>query len=523
MKTGTYLAVTVLTVSLLVGCATPPQRTVLLNLQDAAITSGGERRDVTLHMVRRGDEWTAAFATARRWNAASHAVAPSQLKWTRDPNEISGRAFVTLLPDAWVPRDHRPRGLNVLIDASADGNAIGGTYSGVFEGREIEGKITGRIQPTDALPPGDKAGLLRVFLPDPNGNPRQTVLRFAEQDGGVAWMRGASAKARNLEMDVDDDALDGTCELTYGGPDQTWGKPVDARFELFFIEGQIGGTVRLCKEKNWSDPWPVSGNLEMAADCHLTNRSEPIDPLADTRMLRISEAMEDVKGLEKDFAAHVYSKDGVRQPYRLYTPDVADDRPVPLVVYLHGAGERGTDNRKQLNTWGKVFARESVQKEHPCFVLVPHASNWYGGSPKGAPEGSPTHAELILDIVRQLRGRKEVDPSRIYVTGLSMGGYGTCELISRELNLFAAGVPVCGAIPDRANALATTPLWIFHGDSDVTVPVGHSRDLVKALRARGAEPLYTEYHGVGHGSYKWTYTWPKMYDWMFAQSRPDAK
>ncbi len=510
-----------LTLCGLVGCQTARDRTVMLTLTDAVQTHKGESRDVTLHMVRRGGQWVASFATARHWNAATHAVTPTQLQWDADANELQGRVSVTLLPDAWIPRDQKPRSLDVQIDAAADGNAMVGRYNGVFEGREVAGTLVGRILPAQAPTTGDRAGLLRVFLPAPKGKLRETVMRFSEQEGRVAHLGGATSLARELDIDIDSDGLAGECDLSFGDEDGPYGKPTRATFDLSFIDGRIGGVVYLMGQDGnaVAKPYSISGWLEREADCHLANQAEPVRPHADTRLLDIAEAQEETKGLEEKFTAHVYRLGGVEQPYRLFSPKVPDGGKLPLVVYLHGAGARGSDNKRQLNSWGKTFARAKWQKQHPCFVLVPHASNWYGGAPKGASDDSPSHADLILQIVRTLRSDPRIDRQRIYVTGLSMGGFGTCELISRAPTMFAAGVPICGAIAEQADALADTPMWIFHGDSDVTVHVSHSRDLVKAMRAEGADPRYTEYPGVGHGSYKWAYTWADMFEWMFAQKR----
>jgi poly(3-hydroxybutyrate) depolymerase len=512
---------------LLAGCQPAHEpTTVTLLLSDAVYTREGQPRDVTLHLLRRQGRWAASFAIARRWNAATHAAEAAQLEWDRDANELQGRVFIALQPDAWIPRDHRARSLNVYIDAAIDGNAVRGSYSGVFQGREVSGELVGQLEPARTDQPGDRAGLLRTFLPNPDGGLTETVMRFVEEDGRVVQLAGATSSAHNLDMQIDADGLDGTCHLSYGDEDGPFSKPITAEFDLSFIDGRIGGAVFLKGHGGKSTPrqCSVSGWLERKANGDLANRTENTDPHDPKRRARIAEAQQAVRGLEKTFTAHVHKSGQAEQPYRLFTPKQAGrDRKLPLVVYLHGAGERGSDNRKQLNSWGKIFARPEVQKTHPCFVLAPHASNWYCGAPEGAPDGSPTHATLILQIVRKLRNDPRIDPQRIYVTGLSMGGFGTCELISRAPKLFAAGIPICGAIAEQADAIADTPLWVFHGDSDVTVHVSHSRDLVKALRDRGADPLYTEYPHVGHGSYKWAYTNPAMYDWLFARKRTDGE
>ena len=111
-----------------------------------------------------------------------------------------------------------------------------------------------------------------------------------------------------------------------------------------------------------------------------------------------------------------------------------------------------------------------------------------------------------------------IDPQRIYLTGLSMGGYGTWDLLARKPDLFAAGVPVCGGGDEStAEKFAKVPVWVFHGDKDTAVPVGRSRTMVEALKKAGGHPKYTEYAGVGHNPWDKAYADPKLMNWLFKQ------
>jgi predicted peptidase len=113
-----------------------------------------------------------------------------------------------------------------------------------------------------------------------------------------------------------------------------------------------------------------------------------------------------------------------------------------------------------------------------------------------------------------------IDPQRIYLTGLSMGGYGTWDLLARKPDLFAAGVPVCGGGGEStAGKIAKIPILVFHGDLDNTVPVSRSRTLVEALKKAGGHPKYTEYAGVGHNSWDKAYADPKLMNWLFQQKK----
>jgi len=131
-------------------------------------------------------------------------------------------------------------------------------------------------------------------------------------------------------------------------------------------------------------------------------------------------------------------------------------------------------------------------------------------------------AELkrAVELLDQLGTEFRIDPDRVYVTGLSMGGFGTWDILLREPGRFAAGIAVCGAgDPSQAERIQHVPVWAFHGDKDGVVPVSGSREMVAALKKAGAEPKYDEFPGVGHGSWYKAYATPGLWDWLFAQRR----
>ncbi|MFM8474452.1 MAG: prolyl oligopeptidase family serine peptidase [Planctomycetaceae bacterium] len=201
--------------------------------------------------------------------------------------------------------------------------------------------------------------------------------------------------------------------------------------------------------------------------------------------------------------------------YRLLIPegyDVAQETRFPLVLFLHGAGERGADNRRQLIHGAAQFSKPEHRKKHACFVAAPQcpSGRWWTDS-----------LEPVMELVRQLQADYRIDPERLYVTGLSMGGFGTFELTTRYPDVFAAAAPICGGgDPTKAKSLSALPLWVFHGDADRVVPVGFSRSMVKAIEAAGGKPKYTEYPGVGHDCWTATYADPDFHEWLFAQKRP---
>jgi predicted peptidase len=227
-------------------------------------------------------------------------------------------------------------------------------------------------------------------------------------------------------------------------------------------------------------------------------------------------------------------------PYRLFRPLAFaaalpnDSRGIPnprwpLVLFLHGAGERGDDNESPLVHGTADFAAVARQHRDPCFVVVPQCP---GGEVWASIER--THEPTVLAAVpsRPLRMVREllaelletlpIDRERVYLTGLSMGGYGAWDLLQRDPHDFAAAILICGGAdchPARLMSLTDKPLWIFHGDQDQVVPVARSREIVAALRAVGGNPRYTEYLDVGHDSWTATYRNPSVLDWLFAHRR----
>ncbi len=200
----------------------------------------------------------------------------------------------------------------------------------------------------------------------------------------------------------------------------------------------------------------------------------------------------------------------------------------PLVVFMHGAGERGSDNRAQLKHGMREFASDKIMKKHPAFVLapqVPAGQQWvnvpWSAKQHAMPAQPSTSMKLTHELIAKLQKEYRIDPRRIYVTGLSMGGFGAWDAASRWPELFAACAPICGG-GDVAQAakFKKVPVWAFHGSADNAVKVSRSRDMIAALKSAGAEPRYTEYEGVGHNSWSRAYGTGELYEWMFAQQKP---
>ncbi|WP_394794924.1 prolyl oligopeptidase family serine peptidase [Armatimonas sp.] len=252
---------------------------------------------------------------------------------------------------------------------------------------------------------------------------------------------------------------------------------------------------------------------------------------------------------------------GVNLPYRLYVPENYDpNQKYPLVLYLHGSGERGDDNRLPLEAepFAQTFFSPDVQAAHPSFFLVPQCP-WevVGGDPRGefwvnnfetilgeSPGEETLHPgwtwnsysiadypvsaslQAVTNLLPALQSEFSLDANRLYVTGWSMGGDATWDLLMRNPGLFAAGAPVAGVgDPTQGASLASTPLWVFHGAEDTSMDVSGSRIMVSAIQAAEGNPRYTEYADGGHyivAEEGRVYQEPGFMDWLFAQSNTVA-
>ena len=221
-------------------------------------------------------------------------------------------------------------------------------------------------------------------------------------------------------------------------------------------------------------------------------------------------------------------------PYLLLPPlDPVDGETYPLVVFLHGIGERGTDNAAQKTHFPERMVTEEYRSRYRCFVLAPQCppdekwTRFDHGAESSTPrrDGStwPLHAaaRAVVEVARN----QPVDTNRIYLTGLSMGGFGTWELSTMRPSWFAAAAPICGGgDPTRTSVLAGLPLSVWHGDADRAVPVNRSREMVEALRELDAKPDYHELKGVGHDSWHRAYDPDACIDWLLDQQRtPSAE
>ncbi len=207
-------------------------------------------------------------------------------------------------------------------------------------------------------------------------------------------------------------------------------------------------------------------------------------------------------------------------------PEVKPGETYPLVVFLHGAGERGDDPSVLTRHFFPTMLSEEYRTRFPCFILAPQCPeeqrwgrlDWKTGEIADETTAPLAAAAVLVDAALE---EFPIDRDRLYLTGLSMGGYGTWEWAASDPELWAAAAPICGGgLLGDAAAMKNLPLWVAHGGADDVVPPQSSREMVAAVVRAGGSPIYVEYPGVGH------FSWPPAYGtpdglpaWMFRQDR----
>jgi predicted peptidase len=232
-------------------------------------------------------------------------------------------------------------------------------------------------------------------------------------------------------------------------------------------------------------------------------------------------------------ALHISGNDTL--PYRILYPHNFDSsRQYPLVLFLHGAGERGNDNLAQLMHGSRLFAREDVQEQFPAVILFPQCpTNSFWSNVKTTRDtmpysfdfqtgGPPTAAmRLLLELLDEHKKEPYIDQRRLYVGGLSMGGMGALELLRRQPDTFAAAFTICGGDhPENASKYANkVSTWLFHGEADPVVPARYSINMAEELRKLAADVKLTTYPGVGHSSWEQAFAEPDLLPWLFSRQK----
>lgn len=224
--------------------------------------------------------------------------------------------------------------------------------------------------------------------------------------------------------------------------------------------------------------------------------------------------------------------------YRIMYPSKYDvNKKYPVVLFLHGAGERGSDNSKQLVHGANLFADSANRIKFPAFVIFPQCPEsdfWAKIERDQAPDSDTLGGfhfisegnvgkslGLVVNLIDSFAKTPQVNTKKIYLGGLSMGGMGTFELLWRKPQFFAAAFPICGGgDPTKVNVYADNfPIWVFHGASDPVVPVSNSRLMVNELKKAGANVTYSEYPGVKHNSWDNAFAEPDLLPWLFSKEK----
>jgi predicted peptidase len=217
----------------------------------------------------------------------------------------------------------------------------------------------------------------------------------------------------------------------------------------------------------------------------------------------------------KQTAAVFETKDGTKVDYLVYLPPEYEsdgENKFPFMLFLHGRGE-SHGGIQSVAKWGppQMVARG---ENLPFIIVSPQC-------PPGDFWSSDKQLKVVSELMDGIMSTYAVDPQRVYLTGLSMGGFGSWSLAAQSPEKFAAVVPICGAgDPKRAERLKDLPIWVFHGDQDNVIPIKRSTEMVDAIRAAGGTQIrYTTLEHVGHNSWSAAYSTPEIYEWLLQQNK----
>lgn len=238
------------------------------------------------------------------------------------------------------------------------------------------------------------------------------------------------------------------------------------------------------------------------------------------------------------FQKKSFTRDGNTLLYRIQYPKVYNkSKPYPVLTFLHGSGERGSDNEAQLVHGKELFANDSVRNNLNTIVIFPQCpkdSMWRHMKVKTDSSSITGHsfdlsftptpttpARLVKLLLDSLIGSKVADPKRMYIGGLSLGGFGTFDMIERYPDFFAAAIPICGGGDTNmaAKFSKNVAVWLFHGDNDKSVDVKNSRQYYAVLKDLGADTRYTEYPGVQHNSWDNAFEEKELLTWVLSKSK----
>lgn len=238
----------------------------------------------------------------------------------------------------------------------------------------------------------------------------------------------------------------------------------------------------------------------------------------------------------KNFESKTFSaSNGVELPYRLYIPEnYSADTAIPILTFLHGAGERGSNNTAPLQTDCNLIDQIVKKPEtYPCIIVVPQCGEnfqwvdtpWNLGNYSADEIPMSPYLAAVKELLDSLEKEYSIDTDRRYITGYSMGGFGTWDMIMRYPRTFAAALPICGGgDPFQVSRLLDIPIRTYHGSADPAVPVDGTRAIASAMEIYEAPYFsYTEFEGAEHGIWGTVYGDQEVLDWLFAQTREASR
>ncbi len=236
---------------------------------------------------------------------------------------------------------------------------------------------------------------------------------------------------------------------------------------------------------------------------------------------------------ENKFNAEQFSIDNKSLNYQILYPSNFDkDKEYPLFIFLHGMGERGNDNQLQLTHGSKLFL-DSIDN-YPAVVIFPQCpltDNWANVSRPNEGKGNrkfvfsndspPTPSlDLVMKLINDFKQKKFINSDKIYLSGLSMGGFGVFELLWRMPDTFAAAAPICGGgNREMAKYMVNTPVWIIHGNNDKIVPPKYSMKMMLGIQGARGKAKLSLYPNVGHNSWERAFEEPNFLNWFFSKSK----
>jgi predicted peptidase len=239
------------------------------------------------------------------------------------------------------------------------------------------------------------------------------------------------------------------------------------------------------------------------------------------------------------FKKELYTSGKDTLHYRiLYPENYRKNRSYPVLIFLHGSGERGADNEAQLIHGASLFLKPETRKYFPAIVIFPQCpkdSLWspyrkissFADKTLGSLSADPgTPQRLVKELLDSMIAFRHVNARRVYMGGLSMGAFGVYDMLIRYPDVFAAAFTICGGsdIPQMVQRAKKIPLWIFHGEKDTVVPPDADRELYKALTTAGAPDVtYTEFPGVQHNSWDPAFAEPKLLPWLFSNKKKNTR